>query len=177
MKSDLIIVGKILNTHGIKGVLKIMPITSDIKRFSKTDYLIIEDKEYSIESIFYKDKFVFIKFKEFDNINDVLKFKNQFVYIKEEDRVKLKKDTYFISDLIGLNVYDTEKNKLGKIINIIENPANDLYEIEDAKGETHLVPSVKEFVKEIDLKSGIIIKPIRGMFEWNFQYLPYFLNL
>ena len=58
-----------------------------------------------------------------------------------------------------------KKNKLGKIINIIENPANDLYEIEDAKGETHLVPSVKEFVKEIDLKSGIIIKPIRGMFE------------
>ncbi len=158
-------VGKINNTHGIKGYLKIEPYTNDIERFSDLDYLLVgEDfQKYSIENVFYKGRFAFIKFKEFDNINLVLKFKNFFVYIYDKDRVVLPEDSYFISDLIGCKVVDLNNNHIGEIVEVIENPVNDVYVVKDNSSE-YLIPARKEFVKSVNIdKKTVVVDPIEGM--------------
>ena len=95
---DYIQVGKIINTHGIKGELKIFPLTDNINRFDELMSVFIGDEKLkvNIEKVWYQKGIVIIKFKEFDDINQVLSYKDEYIYIDEEDKVQLPKDTYFI---------------------------------------------------------------------------------
>ncbi len=164
---ERILVGKIVNTHGIKGDLKVYPYTDNIKRFSKLKRIYIGEEELAvqIESVKYHKEMALIKLKEFNNINDVLFLKNKLVYIDGVDKVKLLKDNYFIDDLIGCEVFDLEANSIGHIKDVLQNSSNDIYIIED-KNKEYLIPAVKEFIKDINInKKKIVIDPIEGMIE------------
>lgn len=164
------IVGKIINTHGIKGQVKVEPITSDIDRFSHLEKAYIGDKklEVKLQSVRYHKGFVILKFDNYDDINLVLSFKNQFIYVNDEDRIILPEKHYFLHDLMGCNVVDTAGNKLGHIIDIMQSASNDIYVLKDnMNNKEYLIPAVNEFIKDVNIQKRIVtIDPIEGMIEW-----------
>ncbi len=166
---DYIKVGRIINTHGIKGELKIFPLTDDISRFDdlKTVYLGDNKEKVEIEEVKYHKGLVIIKFKEFDNINQVLRFKDDFVFIDIKDKVQLPKDHYFIFDIVDCTVYDTEGQEIGIVTDVLQYSSNDVYVVKDkVKNKEYLIPAVKQFIVDIDIENKkIIIDPIEGMIE------------
>lgn len=164
---EYIVVGKIVNTHGIKGDIKVYPYTDDIKRFSKLKNIYIGKEKLSmeIESAKYHKDMVLLKLKSFDNINEVMHFKDELIFIDEQDKVKLPKDNYFIYELIDCKVFDINGNSLGYIKDVLQNSSNDVYIIKD-KDKEYLIPAVKEFIKEVNIiEKRIIVDPIEGMIE------------
>lgn len=167
---DYTIIGKIINTHGVRGELKINPMTDDIERFSiLTKAYIGEDKKlYLIEKARYHKSFVILKLKDYDNINDVLVFKEKYLYVDGEDKLTLPEDTYFIDDLINCRVFDLDNREIGHIKDIIYTNKDDVYIVKSSfEDKEYLIPAIKEFVKKVDIKNKtIIIDPIEGMISW-----------
>ena len=114
-------VGVITNSHGIKGEVKVFPTTDDIKRFDYLDEAVIDTgKEYinvNVTGVKYFKNMVILKFKQYDNINDILKFKGLDLLVSRENAIPLGEDEHFIVDLIGCNVVDEEKNYIINHIN------------------------------------------------------------
>lgn len=164
MNSNLIIIGKILNTHGIKGTLKVQPITGDINRFSYLKYVVIDENRIDVKKCEIRKDLVYMDLLGYEDINKVLKFKGKYIYVYPEDRMKLREGEYFQDDIIGLKCFDMEGNYLGKVKSIIENPVHDIYEVLTEDGKSSFVPAISQFVKEINLENGITINPIKGMF-------------
>lgn len=161
-------IGKIINTHGIKGELKIYPLTDDISRFDslKTAYIGEDKLIVNAVGVKYNKDMPIIKLNEFNNINEVIKFKNEYLYVDDNNLMKLADDRYFVFDLLDCKVEDIKGDFIGIIKDVIENPSNDTYLIVNDDKE-YLVPAVKEFVKDIDIDNKlIIIDPIKGMIEW-----------
>lgn len=165
IKDSITCIGKIINTHGIKGEVKVNPYTFDINRFSKLKSVFVGDdlKEFFIKKVRVND-FVFLTFDGYENINDVLYLKGSEIYIKDEDRLELEEDQYYISDIIGKEVYDTDGVFIGVLKDVLEYPANDIFLVESKDKEIYQIPAVKEFIKKID--STITIKLIEGMILW-----------
>jgi 16S rRNA processing protein RimM len=168
-KMDYTIVGKIINTHGVRGEVKIYPLTDDINRF---DYLkeiyIGEDKIHvNVQSVKYHKGMPLLKFKEYSDINDILKFKDSYIYVDDVNKVVLPENHFFISDLINCNVYDVDGNPIGILSEVLQGYSNDVYVIKDEKkNKEYLIPVVKEFVKDVNVKDkSIVIDPIEGMIE------------
>lgn len=166
---DYIQVGKIINTQGIKGEVKIYPLTDDISRFDELEKVYIGEEKVLvyIEKNWSKKEFVILKFVGYDDINEVLKFKNEYLYIEEKDKIKLEEDSYFIFDIVGCNVLDIKGNKIGIVTQVITNTGNDIYIIKsEDNSKNYLVPAVKQFIKKVDIENKeIIIEPIEGLIE------------
>lgn len=163
--SDYTAIGKIINTRGIKGEVKIFPMTSVFKRFSdlKSVYIGEDLTLYEISNVKYDNRFVYLKFKGYDNINDVIRLKENNIYIKDEERIPLDDDTFFISDLIGCKVYDMTNAYIGEVKDVIENPIHDLYVVVNNNKES-LIPAISIFVKKVDIDKKVIkIDPIEGL--------------
>ena len=111
-------IGKIVNTYGIKGFVKVVPYTDDPTRFEKLKNVYIDFKGnlilMTIEEVSYSKGNVLLKFKEAPDINMVEKYKNCFIKILRKDAVSLPKDSYFIADLIGLEVFTEERKAVRK---------------------------------------------------------------
>lgn len=162
--TEYVQVGKIINTHGLRGFLKVIPLTDDPKRYDNLDTVYVEDEELKIEKVWYNKGLVMVKFYGYDSINDVIKYKNKFILIDAKDSLKLPENSYFIYQIIGLNVYDKKHNLIGKIIDVLQPGGNDVYVVKNANGKECYIPAVKEFVEEINLDENImIINPIEGM--------------
>lgn len=162
-------IGKIVNSHGVKGEVKIYPYTDDAGKFEFFSYLLIEgknDKKFEIESARVHKNMVLLKFKSFDNINEILEFKDKNVYVYRED-IEDDSDGHYIVDLIGCLVVNEDGHKIGELLDVLQNTAQDLYMIkkfEDSK--IFYLPVVDEFVKNIDIKNKVItIKLIEGLIE------------
>lgn len=166
---EFTIIGKITNTHGIKGEVRVYPLTDNIERFSDLDKVYIGEakRQASVKTVKYHKGLAILGFEEFDNINQVLDFKDQYLYIDDEDRIVLPEDRYFIFDLIGCEVFDMANKSIGHIVDVILNMGNDVYVIKNHKGDKeYLIPAVKDFIKTIDIdKKKIVIDPIEGMIE------------
>lgn len=169
MNSKLISIGKILNFHGIKGEVK-MGFTSGkesvIKSLKKV-YIFVDNKkvELSIEYIRFHKNTALIKFQGLDSINEILAYKGLLVHIYEEDlKAQLEKDEYLIKDLMGLEVFDTNGNKIGIVDTVGENRASNLICIKKSDLKTFMVPFVKELVPEVDIANKkIVINMIDGI--------------
>lgn len=166
-------VGKIVNTHGLKGEVKVLPLTDNIDRFEKLESVFIENENSptQIERVWYKKGFVMLKFKPYDDINDVIKLKDKYIVIDERDAIKLPEDSYFIYQIIGINVYCSDGRELGEIVDVLQPGGNDVYVVhnkvssKDSKKE-YLIPAIKEVVKFIDIENKkMIIEPIEGLIE------------
>lgn len=165
---DYTAIGKIINTHGINGEVKIYPYTDDVERFSILKQAYIGDTKIKVNlsSVKYHKGLPLVKFKEYNNINDVLKFKEQIIYVDDENRVVLPKNHFFIYDLIDCQVYDMDNNYIGKLVEVMQGASNDIYVVKDDNHKEYLIPAVKEFIEEVNIdKKTVIINPIEGMIE------------
>lgn len=154
---QLLQVGAITSTHGVRGEVKVFPTTDDVRRFKKCKELILdtgkEKKTLEIEGVKFFKQFVILKFKGYDSINDIEAYKGKELYVTRANAVKLKKDEYFIADLIGLIVLDEEENEIGTLKDVIETGANDVYSVETSEGKEILFPAIKECILNVDIEN------------------------
>ena len=170
---ELYQVGAITQTHGIKGEVKVFPMTDDISRFKNMKNLLLDCgkegyKTLEVENVRSQKNIVILKFKGIDNINDIEKYKGKGLFVEKSNRVKLKKDEYFIADLIDLDVYlDTDLgNVFGQLIDVFETGANDVYSIKTIDDKQILVPAIKDCIKEVDIANNkIVIHMLPGLME------------
>lgn len=161
-------VGQIVNTFGVKGMLKVKPFTDDANRFEelKKVYICKKEKleEVEIEEVKYHKDMVLLKVKGIDDMNEAEKVKGLYLKIDRKNAKKLPKGTYFIADLLGLEVYSDKEEFLGKVDDIFRTGANDVYVVKDEKGKQLLLPGIPEVIKEIDLeKEKIIVHLLKGL--------------
>ena len=159
-KEELLKVGVITTTHGVRGEVKVFPTTDDPKRFKKLKKVILFTKDYSekkVESVKFFKQFVFVRFEGLDDINDVEQFKRCPMLVTREHAVPLEEDEYFIADLVGLTIVDDSGVTIGKLINVIETGANDVYEVKTEDGGTVLLPAIKDCILDVDMEEGIIL--------------------
>ena len=153
-------VGVITSTHGVRGEVKVYPTTDDPKRFKRLKEVILdtgkEELILEIEGVKFFKQFVILKFKGFDNINDIEKYRQKSLYVTRENAVRLRKDEYFIADLMGLTVIDEEDKEIGVLKNVMETGANDVYEITMNDGRELLLPAIKQCVLEVNVEEGFI---------------------
>lgn len=158
---DLLKVGVITSTHGIRGEVKVFPTTDDAKRFKKLKNVILDNGKEKIDieiaSVRFFKNMVILKFKGIDDINDVEKYKKAELYVTRENAVPLKKDEYFIADLIGIEVTSDEGEALGVIDDVLQTGANDVYVIKKAGCQDLLVPAIKACIKEVDIENQKMI--------------------
>lgn len=157
-------VGKIINTHGIRGEVKIKPTTDDVNRFKSLKEAYIDEKEIFISGCKFQPGKVILKIEGIDSIKEAEKLKNKLIKVKREKAVQLPEDTYFAVDIIGCEVYEETGNKIGTVDDIIYTGSNDVYWV---KGENEvLIPALKDIVLEIDINNKkIIIKPL-DIWQW-----------
>ena len=154
-------IGQIVNTFGIKGAVKITPFTDDITRFEKLKSILIDKNgkliEYEIEEVKYHKNMVMLKLKGIDDINEAEKLRNLYIKINRKDAVKLPKNSYFIVDLLGMEVYSVDNILLGIVYDIFPTGSNDVYVIKDELGKQILIPALKSVIKNIDFENQKII--------------------
>ena len=151
-------VGVISSTHGVRGEVKVFPTTDDVKRFKRLKEVILdtgkEELMLEIEGVKFFKQFVILKFKGYDNINDIEKYKGKSLFVTRANAVRLRRDEYFIADLQGLTVVDEEDKVLGTLRDVMETGANDVYIIDMADGREVLVPAIKECILHVDVEAG-----------------------
>ena len=147
---QLLQVGVISSTHGVRGEVKVFPTTDDVKRFKKLKKVILdtgkEQLPLEIEGVKFFKQFVILKFRGIDNINDIEKYKGKSLLVDREHAVKLKKDEYFIADMIGMDVFTEDGELFGALKDVMETGANDVYIIEMSDGKEVLVPAIKQCI-------------------------------
>lgn len=157
-------IGQIVNTFGIKGEVKIIPYTDDINQFKKINIIYIKNKTIEIESAKFHKNFVILKLKGIDTVGDAEILRGEIISIKRSNK-KLPQNTYYIADLIGLEVYSDENNEyIGKVKDIYNTGANDIYIVENNESKEILLPAIKEVIKQIDLENNkIIVHILKGL--------------
>lgn len=165
-------VGVIASTHGLAGEVNVFPTTQDPDRFKKLKKVTLHTQKGEeilldvVSARFFK-KFVIVKFKQFNNINEVEKFRGCELTIDRKDAIKLEKGEYYCADLIGLTIVDEEGAELGTLTEILQTGANDVYEMALKDSEEKIyIPAIKDCVKEIDIDAGkITIHVMPGLLD------------
>lgn len=169
---DVLKVGVITTTHGVRGEVKVFPTTDDPARFKKLKQVILdngkEKRNLEIEQVKFFKNLVILKFKGIDNINDIEKYKKAELFVTRENAVKLKKNEYFIADLIGLAVTSDEGEDLGELRDVLHTGANDVYVIGKEGEEEILLPAIRDCVLEVDVEAGTMkVHLLPGLREMN----------
>lgn len=155
-------VGQIVNTHGIKGEVKVFPLTDDVNNFKRYKKVLVGDQWMNIEGVKFQKDRVILKLEGITDMNEAETYKQKYLSIPREEEPELDEDTYYISDLIGCTVYDINGKDLGKIYDVIQTKNNDVYWIE--KPKQLLIPVLRDIVLEVDIEEKkVIIKPVG---EW-----------
>ena len=169
--TDRFQVGVIASTHGLKGEVNVFPTTEDPSRFKKLKKVTLhtrrgEEIELDITSVKFSQKFVILSFKQFNDINEVEKFKGCELTIPRESAIKLSEGEFYCADLIGLTVIDENGTELGTISEVLQTGANDVYEmIRTGSDEKVYLPAIKDCIKNIDISEGkMTINVLEGLF-------------
>lgn len=153
-------VGIISSAHGIKGEVKVFPTTDDISRFKKLKEVILEGKRENtvraVQGVKFFKNMVILKLEGIDTMNDAEKLKNIPLLVTRENAVKLKPGEYFICDLIGLDVQTEEGERLGKLTEVLQTGANDVYVVSMENGKEVLIPNIKECIIKISLEENLM---------------------
>ena len=159
-------VGKISNVHGLNGEVKVIALTDDIKRFGELDgvYMGMDKDYFEIEKVSYQKGQAIIKFKGISSLAEAEDKINSFLWVKTEE-AKRPEGAYFLFEIIGLEVYDVFGNYVGKVKDVLQPGANDVYVVKNGESE-YLIPGIKEIVVKIDLdEKKMTIDPLEGMIE------------
>ena len=167
---DLLQVGIITSTHGVRGEVKVYPTTDDPRRFRRLKEVVLdtgrEKLNLEIEGVKFFKQFVILKFKGLDNINDIEKYRQKSLYVTRKNAVRLQRDEYFIADLIGLKVQDEDGTELVTVKDVIETGANDVYEVEMADGRSLLLPAIKQCILNVDVENGMMqVHVLEGLLD------------
>lgn len=157
---QLLQVGVISSTHGIRGEVKVFPTTDDPDRFRKLKQVILdtgrEQKDLEIEGVKFFKQFVILKFKGIDNINDIEMYKQRELWIPREEGQDLEEDEYYIADLIGMEVVLEDGSSFGTLTDVMETGANDVYVVENGEGQEILLPAIRECILDVDVEKNVM---------------------
>lgn len=167
---DLLKVGVITSTHGIKGEVKVFPTTDDLNRFEYLkDCILDTGKEklpMEVEGCkFFKNQAI-LKFKGYDNINDIEKYKNASLWVTRENAVPLEEGEFYIADIISAKVYEENGNELGILTEVMETGANDVYVVQMKNGKEVLIPAIPDCILEVDVEEPkVVVRLMKGMLD------------
>ena len=161
-------IGQIVNTFGIKGMVKIKPFTDDIRRFDDLKKVYVKTKKtetlYKVESVRYHKNMVLMKLKGIDNPEDANLLRQSYLLVDRENEEPLEEGVYYIVDLLGLEVYSDDNKLLGTVQDIFNTGSNDIYDVKDELGKRILLPGIPDVIKEVDLENKkIIVHLIPGL--------------
>ena len=167
---DLLQVGIITSTHGVRGEVKVYPTTDDPRRFRRLKEVVLdtgkEKMNLEIEGVKFFKQFVILKFKGYDDINQVEGWRQRPLLVDRAHAVELGEDENFIADLIGLRVVTEEGEELGKLTDVLETGANDVYVVEAPGKKELLLPAIKDCIRDVDLESGIMtVRLLKGLMD------------
>ena len=168
MSQEFIVIGKVVSTQSNKGEVNILPLTDSIDRFKNLATVFLRNnhsqKILNIEKIRIKKDMVILKLKDIENIEEAKMIVGSFLEVERKNAVKLPKDTYFIFEIIGLEVYTENNVFLGKVENVISTGSNDVYIVKGENKKELLIPAIREVVKNVNLeKRRITVKMVDGL--------------
>jgi 16S rRNA processing protein RimM len=167
---DLVAAGRIIKPVGIRGEVKILPFAENAERFAslKSVWIGLDEKtaeQIDILAVRIDPKFVIVSFDNIKTADEADRLRNSFLFIPKEEEVKPSSGSYFVDDIIGCEIFDENKVKVGIVKDVLSLPANDLWVVKDNEKEI-LIPAVKAVVRQIDVKNKcIIINSIEGLLE------------
>lgn len=169
---DCLRVGTYVNTHGVRGDIKVYPHTDDVNRFSDLEYVYMDTNEglykCDIVSVKYFKNMAIIRFAGINNINDIEKYKGSDLYVTREQAVPLEENEYFICDIIGADVISDEGVNIGQVKDVLQTGANDVYVVGAKSGEEILIPVIPECVLELDFeRKKVHVHMLDGLMEMN----------
>lgn len=169
---DLLRVGVITQTHGIRGEVKVFPTTDDPMRFKKLKHCVVqlkrEDIELEVQSVKFFKQYVIVKFKNYDSINDIEQFVKKDLMVTRDNAVKCEPGEYFICDLIGLKVITDDGRELGTLTEVLETGANNVYEVTTPDDKQILIPVIDECILAHDMQAGTVtVHLLDGLLELN----------
>lgn len=167
--NTLVRIGKILKPHGVRGTLKVMPMTDDKSRYDFLEKVYIQTKHgvklFEVIGARYQDKFVLLDLEAITSMNEAEAYVGNYLAIEKKDRMPLEKDSYYIDDLIGMAIYERD-TYLGKLVEVMQPGANDVYVIALENGKELLLPVIKSVVKEVDLEGQrISVEVPKGLMD------------
>ncbi len=165
---ELLRVGVITSTHGLKGEVKVYPTTDDPHRFLELEELVLKhgkmQKELSIEKVRFFKNLAILKFKGLDKIEDVENFRQAELYVTRENAQPLEEGEYYIGDLIDMEVSTEEGELLGRLADVMETGANDVYVIDSPKYGEILIPAIEQCIVDVDIvNSKMIVSLLPGL--------------
>lgn len=165
---DLLKVGVITTTHGVRGEVKVFPTTDDAERFLELEYVLLDTgrelRRLDIKNVRFFKNLVILKFDGIDNINDIEKYKGKDLWIPREEAQELGEDEYYIADLQGLNVVLEDGTEFGTLRDVMETGANDVYIIDANEHGEVLLPAIKECILDVDLeKNTMTVHLMKGL--------------
>lgn len=167
---ELLKVGVITSTHGIRGEVKVYPTTDDLNRFTYLKDCIIDTgtKRLPVQvegCKFFKNQAI-LKFKGYDSINDIEKYKNASLLVTRENAVPLEEGEFYIADIINAKVYEENGNELGILTEVMETGANDVYVVQMKNGKEVLIPAIPDCILEVDIEEPkVVVHLMKGMLE------------
>ena len=157
---DLLKVGVITTTHGVRGEVKVYPTTDEPERFLELDYVLLDTgrelRKLEIKNVKFFKNLVILKFKGVDNINDIEKYKGRDLWIPREEGQELEEDEYYIADLLGMSVVLEDGQEFGTLKDVMETGANEVYIIDSAEHGEVLLPAIKECILDVDLEKNVM---------------------
>lgn len=157
---DLFRIGSVATTHGVHGEVKVYPTTDDPGRYKKIKEVILdngkEKKTAHIEQTKFFKQMVIVKFKECNSRDEAEKLRGYELYVTREHAIPLKKNEYYIADLIGMKVMTDEESELGIIDDVLQTGANDVYVVKQPSGKDILLPAIKDCILSVDVEAGLM---------------------
>ena len=157
---DLLKVGVITTTHGVRGEVKVFPTTDDAERFLDIEYVLLDTgkelRRLNIQNVKFFKNLAILKFEGIDNINDIEMYKGRELWIPREEAQELGEDEYYVADLIGMDVLLENGEKFGVLRDVMETGANDVYIIDSAEHGEVLLPAIKECILDVDLEKNVM---------------------
>lgn len=166
MKNEILEIGRVVNTHGIRGELKIQPWCDDAEIFNELEYVYIGGEKFTVlRSRMHKNCIILLA-DGIDSINTAETYKNQIVTVEREQLGELPEGTYYVADLEGLEVRTTDGDVLGTIDEVIKTGSNDVYAVKKAGKKPVLIPVIDEVVLEVNIEEGfVLVKLMKGLID------------
>ena len=156
-KKKRVIIGKVGAPHGIRGELRIHPLTDFAERFDGLKEVMVGDESLHVESLKHHRQILLMKFREYPTREDAARLTGRFLTVDRGEAAPLAEGEYYTFDILGLEVFSLEGTRLGAVRNVLRTGSNDVYVVCDENGGETLVPALKKVVKEIDVAGGRMV--------------------
>ena len=152
--NERIIVGRVGAAHGIRGELRIIPLTDFPERFTALREVMVGDELLHIESVKPQGKNFLMRFREYTVREEAQRLTGRLLTVARAEAAPLDEGEYYVFDIVGLTVYDEEDNELGSVENVLRTGSNDVYAVRSEDGRELLIPALRAVVQSIDLPGG-----------------------